>query len=301
MLIPLLATVCSAVFYGVASVLQSIGARRSAAGGTVDPRLLLRVLRQGPFVAGVGLDILGFACQFYALRSLPLFLVQAALAANLAVTAVVAIPVLGVRLGQGTVAGGGRRLPRAGPAGRGGGPESVRPVSTAFAVVLLVAAALLGLLGLVAVRLPERLRGAFLGGVAGLGFAVLALAVRCLADLHPVALLRNPATYAAAVSGVVGFLFFASGLQRAAVTTVTAAVVVGETALPGGHRRTGARRPYPAGLRAAGRARLPARRRRRTRPGPLRRTRRAAEQPERVEKWGQGNTWPPGRRSGAGR
>lgn len=232
MIFPLLAAIGSALCYGVASVLQAIGARRIARGGAVDPRLLVRVLGQGPFVAGIGLDLLGFACQFYALRSLPLFLVQAALAANLAVTAVVAIPVLGVHLGQvqwlavGAVCGGLVLLAVA------AGEESGSAPGTGFTVGLLVVALLLGLLGLVARWLPERVRGAFLGGVAGLSFAVMALAVRGMTDLHPVALLGNPATYALVVAGVAGFLFFASGLQQAGVTVVTAAVVVGETAIP---------------------------------------------------------------------
>jgi len=230
--LPLLATFCAAVCYGVASVLQAIGARRTRRSAAADPRLLVRVLRQGPFLVGVALDLIGFAFQFVALRSLPLFLVQAALAANLAVTAVVAIPVLGVRLGRlqwlavFSVCAGLALLAVA------AGHESTEPVQLGFRLGLLAAAVLLVLLGLLAGRLPARVRGAFLGAVAGLSFAVLALAVRCLPDLTPVAVLTNVATYAAVLAGASGFLFFASGLQRAAVTTVTAAVVVGETAVP---------------------------------------------------------------------
>jgi len=96
--LPLLAALCSALCYGVATVLQARGARAVPHGGAVDPRLLVRVLRQGPFVAGIALDVVGAVAQFWALRYLPLFLVQAAQAANLAVTAVVAVPLLHVRL-----------------------------------------------------------------------------------------------------------------------------------------------------------------------------------------------------------
>ncbi len=232
MALPLIAAFASAICYGVASVLQAVAARRTARGGPVDPRLLLRVLAQGPFLVGIGLDLLGFACQFYALRVLPLYLVQAALAANLAVTAVVAIPVLGLRLSVlqwsavAAVCAGLALL------GISAGRESTATVRLSWRVGLLVIAALLGLAGVLATRARQRWRGPMLGLTAGLGFAVLALAVRCLPDLHPMPLLTNPATYAAAIAGGVGFLCFAAGLQQADVTTVTAAVVVTETAIP---------------------------------------------------------------------
>lgn len=232
MLLGLIAALASAVCYGVASVLQAAGAGRTERTDSIDPRLLVRVLRQGPFVAGLGLDVLGFAAQFVALRRLPIYLVQAALAGNLAVTALVAIPVLGARLTRAqwlavlAVCAGLVLLAVA------AGSESDTAISLTFRVGLLVAALVLGAAGFLASRLPTRLRGAGLGLAAGLGFGVLALAVRAMPDLAPVALLRNPATYAAVVGGAIGFLFFASGLQQAAVTTVTSAVVIGETAIP---------------------------------------------------------------------
>jgi drug/metabolite transporter (DMT)-like permease len=232
MALPLIAAFASAVCYGVASVLQAVAARRTAHGGPVDPRLLIRVLAQGPFLVGIGLDLLGFACQFYALRVLPLYLVQAALAANLAVTAVVAIPVLGLRLSALQWSAVGAVCVGLALLGISAGRESTATVRLSWRIGLLVIAIGLALIGVLAAKAPESVRGPMLGLTAGLGFAVLALSVRCLPDLRPMPLLTNPATYAAAVAGLVGFLCFAAGLQQAAVTTVTAAVVVTETAIP---------------------------------------------------------------------
>ncbi len=56
----------------------------------VDPGLVIRMLRQGPFIASLGIDLVGFIAQLVALRRLPLFAVQAMIAANVAVTAVFA-------------------------------------------------------------------------------------------------------------------------------------------------------------------------------------------------------------------
>ena len=59
------AAFASALCYGVASVLQSIAARRSPAGEGLDPRLLGSLLRQTPYVAGLTLEVLygGFAAE----------------------------------------------------------------------------------------------------------------------------------------------------------------------------------------------------------------------------------------------
>ena len=96
----LVCTLVAAVAFGAASVLQAIASRATVRGSrAVDPWLLVRVLRQWRFVAGVGLDLVGAFAQLLALRVLPLFVVQAALAASLAVTAILA-RLLGTVLGR---------------------------------------------------------------------------------------------------------------------------------------------------------------------------------------------------------
>src|SRR2546423_14521136 len=115
MLIGLLAALASSVCYGVATVLQAASARAAPHTADVDPRLLLRLSRQVPFLAGLVLDVVGVSLQFVALRLVPVFLVQAAMSANLAVTALVAVPVLRVRLGGPGLGGVGVVVPRLAP------------------------------------------------------------------------------------------------------------------------------------------------------------------------------------------
>ena len=104
MLVSLSAAIVAALFYGVASVMQAIAVRaashegRGRRGGGVDPGLMVRMLHQWRFVVSIGLDALGFVAQLVALQRLPLFAVQAFVASNLAVTAVVASWVIGVTL-----------------------------------------------------------------------------------------------------------------------------------------------------------------------------------------------------------
>ena len=56
------------------------------------------MLSQWRFVASVVIDLLGFIAQLIALRRLPLFAVQAMVAANLAVIAVLATVIIGATL-----------------------------------------------------------------------------------------------------------------------------------------------------------------------------------------------------------
>ncbi|MGW2600680.1 hypothetical protein [Streptomyces klenkii] len=234
MLLGMLCALGSAVCFGTASVLQAVAARASApgSGSGVDPVLLLRVLRQWRYLAGLALDAAGFMLELVALRSLPIYAVGAALAASLAVTAVVASRVLRVRLSGiewgavAVVCGGLAMLGLAsGAEGDGTGSAALRTGTLAVAAGVLA-------LGGAAGRLPGRARAAALGLGAGLGFGVVEVAVRLIDDLSLGALLRNPAAYALLLGGGAAFLLLTSALQRGSVTAATAGMVIGETLGP---------------------------------------------------------------------
>ncbi|GAA0333515.1 hypothetical protein NE235_13590 [Actinoallomurus spadix] len=228
----LLGAVAAAVCFGTGSVLQALAARTAPTGAGVDPRLLVRLVRRLPFLVGTGLDLLGFVAELAALRSLPLFVVQAVIAANLAVTAVVAAWVLHIRLSArewGAVAAVCAGLALLGLAA---GHENPASVSLAFRLALLGCVVLMGAAGMLAGRLRGETRSAVLGFVAGLGFGFVAIGARVLVSLSPLDLLGDPATYVVAGGGLSAFLFFATALQRGSVTTTTAAMVVAETVVP---------------------------------------------------------------------
>lgn len=239
MLVSLTAGLIAALCYGVASVMQAVAVHEasqrppenSAAGG-VDPGLVPRMLRQWRFVASLFLDTLGFIAQLVALRRLPLFAVQAMVAANLAVTAVLAALLIGVALSwrewlavTGVVVG-------VGLLGSSAGPEGASQAGAVFKLALIVAVAGLGLCGIVAARLRDPMRTLLLGTVAGLGYGVLGIAARVLNGFEPLTLLRDPAAYAVAAAGIVSFVFYATALEGGSVTVATAAVVLAETLPP---------------------------------------------------------------------
>lgn len=222
----------AAVCFGTATVLQAVAARAATAGGGGDAALLLRALRQWRYLAGLGLDGLGFVFQIAALRSLPIYAVGAALASSLAVTAVVAARLLKVRLkgvewgAVGVVCAGLAML------GLASGAEGHQDGSMVLKWAMLATAVAVLLLGLVGGRLPERGRALTLGLGAGFGFGVVEVAVRLIDSLKPSTLVGNPATYALLVGGGAAFLLLTTALQRGSVTTATAGLVIGETIGP---------------------------------------------------------------------
>jgi drug/metabolite transporter (DMT)-like permease len=222
----------SAVCFGTASVFQAVAARRAAAGSDasgVDVGLLMRAVRQGWYVLGLALDAAGFALELVALRTVPIYVVGAALAASLAVTAVVAAWLLKARLGAaewGAVAvvcvGLAALAAASGAEGHGTGGPGLR-WGTLVAAVLVLAS------GAVAGRLPERVRAAVLGLGAGVGFGVVTVAVRLIPDFTVSGVLANPASYAVLVGGGAAFMLLTTALQRGSVTAATAGMVIGET------------------------------------------------------------------------
>ncbi|MEU8639083.1 DMT family transporter [Amycolatopsis sp. NPDC048633] len=229
----LLCALGAAIAYGVASVMQSVAAQAtedSGAGG-VDPKLLVRVLGQWKFVVGLSLDVLGFVAQIAALHVLPLFVVQAALAASLAVTAVAA-RFLGVHLGKREWAAVAVVCAGLGLLGTAAEGEGSDPVGLGFRLGLIGAVVVLAGAGIAAGKASRRVRTPALGLVAGLSFGVVAIAGRIIPSLAPLDLLTDPATYTVAVAGGMAMLFYATALQRGSVTTSTAMMVLGETVFP---------------------------------------------------------------------
>jgi drug/metabolite transporter (DMT)-like permease len=241
--VSLVAAVVAALCYGIASVMQAVAvraaSRRPSGGGptgtalgSVDPGLVVRMLRQWRFVASLGLDLIGFLAQLVALRRLPLFAVQAMVAGSLAVTAVLAAWLINVQLAwrewlavAGVVVG-------VGLLGGSAGAEGAKAVSGPFKLALIVAVAAVAVAGVLAARLPRPARTPVLGAVAGLGYGVVAVAARILPGYSLAELARDPAAYAAVAGGVVSFMLYAAALDNGSVTVATAAVVLAETAPP---------------------------------------------------------------------
>lgn len=232
MLIGLLTSILAALSFGVASILQAVGARGEPVADGIDPWLLLRMLRHPAFLLSLLLSVSGFLLHLVALRSLPLFAVQPVIASSVAVTAVVQA-VLGQeplnRRGWSLVATVCLGLVLVTSAAVPG--AAVHP-STGRRALLLLAVAAIAVLAWPSGRVSGARGSSLLGMLSGLGFAVVAICGRAFPSLAPGALLRDPATAALICGGGLAFLLYSTALQRGTVITATAAMVVGNTIAP---------------------------------------------------------------------
>ncbi len=215
-----LATVGATLSYGTATVLQASAVQRSG-----DGPLLRRVLGQSRYLLGLALDLAGFALGVLALRTLPLFLVQAALAASIGVTALLSVRWLGSTLhraegvGLAVLALGLLLLAAAAGPGRSTGLPTE--------VLWIGGPALL----LTALTVPSRPRLA--GVVAGLAGAVAGIAARSLVVPHPLwRLALSPVALLLAVAGAVCAWSFAVALEASSPATATAACFGVSTVVP---------------------------------------------------------------------
>jgi drug/metabolite transporter (DMT)-like permease len=229
----LLGALLAAVAYGAATVLQAIGVRRVGALPPGTP-LPARVRAGWPYAVGLALDGLGFLASVAALRTLPLFLVESAVASSVAVTAVLSVLVLHVRLGTGevvallAVAAGLTGLAFAAAEG----PPLQSPAAAAW--WLLGAAGVVAVLLVAGERDPNRRRGAVvLSLAAGLGFGGVGVAARLLEVPSPLwHLLTSAMAWALLAHAALATVAYALALSRGRVTTVAALTFATETVVP---------------------------------------------------------------------
>src|SRR3569833_3214009 len=239
----------AAACYGTGSVLQAVGSRKSArreaaamstAGVTSygGPSLLstAKAAVTWEFLAGTVLDVVGFGLGALAARLLPLFLSQTVISAILVITAVLGIKMLGIRLNRpewfSIAVVCSALVLLAGAAGHEGSGRT--SISTHW--WLLVASALVIGGGSVGVRWLGAKAAILAGLLSGLGFGAVGVGVRVLNGADPIApgaLLTDPALYAILTGGVGGMYLHTVALQIGSVNGATAALVVGETVVPG--------------------------------------------------------------------
>ncbi len=213
------------VAYGLANMLQSAAAARTAAHETLDPKLLMRLARQGIYLFGIFFQVFGFVLAFLARRDLPLFLVQAAVAAGLGVTAILGVIFLKWKLPKAEILLLGALV--LGLAGLVISAEPHPSRQIGMMGVLLLVAALGGeaVIGFFAVKLKGVKGSVALGGLAGIAFGAAAVASRPLANIGSgQALLSDPLLYLLIAHSLVGQLLLGLAMQRGSTTAAVAAM-----------------------------------------------------------------------------
>jgi drug/metabolite transporter (DMT)-like permease len=246
-LIGVMAALLACFGYGTASVLQAYGARSSAAAAAAhgDPvsttaaptlRETVAAALTPAFLCGMALDGLGFVGSVVSARLIPLFLSQTIMSANLVVTAVLGVVVLGVKLHArdwvAIVAVVLSLCVLGATAGHTGEGTKV----TAVHWGVLIASAVGVVAGLVVIRALGARAAIPAGLIAGLLFGAMAVAVRVVDGLDPFrfgVVLADPAAWTVILAGAGGFYLFTVALQIGSVNGAAAALVAGETVVPG--------------------------------------------------------------------
>ncbi|MDP9219100.1 MAG: hypothetical protein M3P23_00985 [Actinomycetota bacterium] len=242
MLTGLVLSLAAAVLFGVATIWQAIGVRRRAAvvagagpdvvvaSATDSASGLLRLVTDRWYVAGTGLDFIGAVAAAIALQHLPLFVVESCIAASIAVTAVIAVPVLGLHLNR-------REVIALVVVGLGltflavsSSPTPAEAVSTTAVWVLIGGVAVIALVAWRALLTTSSLVMAL---TCGLAFSGMGLAERTLALPDPWwHVIEDPNLYSLLGYGAVGITAYASAIARGKVTTVTGVTFAVETLVP---------------------------------------------------------------------
>jgi drug/metabolite transporter (DMT)-like permease len=215
----------SAVVFGVAAVLQAQAVRGFETSPDGLWGFVARSVRDVRTMLVVAAYLVGFVLHAGAIWLLPLYLAQALVAMSLPVTALTSHRVEDRLHRSGWLAVGVVTLGLVLLSLGAGDPGEVQ-TNLRFAVALWIGVAALA----AASTFGRHLRGPVLGMLAGLGYAGSAISVRGIGT--PVDTAVVVAALAVPAFGLVAFWLYSLGMDRAAVPSTTAALIVAQTFVP---------------------------------------------------------------------
>lgn len=228
---PVVWVVIAALAGGVSVLLQAQSARAEGHPGHLG--LLATLIRRPRYVAGLACMFVGFVSAAVALGRLPLFAVQAGRSSSLAVTAVLAVLVLGARLTpRDVVAVVAVGLGLVGLAFSSQPGRGVVELAGGWRWLPLVAVVILLAIGQRLSRGAGSVTGPLVGVFAGLAFTVVGLGVRGVQDERVFVVadaVRDPLLWTIPVAGLAGIHLGTIALTKASVVSVTSALIATET------------------------------------------------------------------------
>lgn len=232
-LAPILAAFACAICNGSAAVLQKISADKEKTVRSLDARLLWRLFQDKPYIGGITLDILGWLFTLYAVHYLPLFLVEAVIAANIAVTALIekffrhqiirfrsylAISIIILGLVLVAVASS---------------PEKAKPISNILRLLIILTPIPIGIGGYILAQSKSYRSSIGLAILGGLAFGGTSVVGRIFNFSHPLwHTIYSPLVLALVACGGLGILLFSTALQRAQATIMNATMTASQTLIP---------------------------------------------------------------------
>ncbi len=222
MTVALLAAVAAAIGYGVSTVLEAVGARRSPGA---------RALVQPVVLAALLLDGASWFVSLLALDRLPLFVVQAILASSVVVVVVLARFVLDAPVRRRDVVAVAVVVGALVVAAAGSGDQPAVTPPPGFTGGMLVASGVLVVATAVAYVAGNAFVLALLAGLGYSGAAIGARGAHAAGDLGDT--LRQPLVIVIVVCGAAGVVAYLRALERGSVGGAAALESVVEVLVPG--------------------------------------------------------------------
>ncbi len=232
-LLPMAAALTCAFCNGTAVVLQKLSADKQHNTHSLDVRFLLRLIKDVPYFFGIVLDISGYALTIYAVRHLPLYLVQSIIAASIVITALLERFYRHQKIrprafiAMGLIVTGLCMLALA------SSPETARPVGSVLKSIIIFAPLPIAFIGYFVARSKKNSSAVGMAVLAGLAFGGTSVLGRIFTLSTPFwHTIYSPLTFALVADGVIGILLFSTALQRAQATTVNATMAATQTLIP---------------------------------------------------------------------
>jgi drug/metabolite transporter (DMT)-like permease len=222
----LAAAVGCAVCNGTAVIFEKVGVN--------EEKDTYKLLGNVPYMFGILLDIIGWLLTLVAVKTLPLFLVQSIIAANIVITALLdqailrrRLPRYGYRLILVIVIGLVALAMTAAPT------TTIIPITAVVYWCSILGLAAMSLLGAILVRRPAKSSAIALAVIAGISFGAVSIIGRLLITNVAVGhLLINPLMWILVAYSGLGMLLLTLGLRHATATTVNAVSVTFQTVAP---------------------------------------------------------------------
>ena len=232
-LLPVLAAVGCAICNGSAAVLQKIGADKVQNVKSLDARLLWRLFQNKAYAAGIILDLVGWLLTLFAVQYLPLFFVEAVIAASIVVTALLERITRHKLLSRRAYSAVAIIMSGLVMLALAASPERAEPVSDVLKLIIVLSALPLGLIGWsVAARRSNRSALA-LAAIGGFSYGITSVIGRIFSFSKPWwHTIYSPLVFGLVASGALGILLFSTALQRAQATTVNAVMTASQTVFP---------------------------------------------------------------------
>lgn len=219
-----IAAFATALGYGYGAVLQDRAAKQIPVTSPDQGATVLKVAMSRSYVAGMALGVVGWLCSLQALRSLPLFAVQAITASSIGVIVLITWATTHHRPSH--AQGWLLSLLALGLVGLAfsAAPGDTQRVSRTFVVLVWISVVAVGILAVWASRRHGPRSSAILGAVSGLADGGMALCVRAVHNRQHtfIHLITRPLVIAIAPFAIIGIAAFAAALQRGSASVALA-------------------------------------------------------------------------------